>query len=179
MAKIEKLVEQAQTHLQSGEVIQEAVMGSYEAKLMGSDTVRAGVMLATDRRIVFYAKKLGGFDLESFPYGSISSFEQSKSMMGHQIKFFASGNTINLKWINDAEALAAFVKILRHQQAAPVAPAPNLEAAIIRTSAPSAPTPSSSDVVFDQLRQLGQLRDAGIVTPEEFEAKKTELLARL
>jgi hypothetical protein len=29
------------------------------------------------------------------------------------------------------------------------------------------------------LEKLGQLRDAGILTPEEFAAKKTELLNRL
>jgi hypothetical protein len=33
--------------------------------------------------------------------------------------------------------------------------------------------------VFDQLRKLAELRDAGIVTAEEFDAKKTELLSRL
>ncbi|WP_246458932.1 SHOCT domain-containing protein [Streptomyces himalayensis] len=32
---------------------------------------------------------------------------------------------------------------------------------------------------MDLLRQLGELRDAGIVTPEEFEAKKADLLRRL
>lgn len=31
----------------------------------------------------------------------------------------------------------------------------------------------------DRLRQLGELRDGGIITNEEFEAKKAELLARL
>lgn len=32
---------------------------------------------------------------------------------------------------------------------------------------------------LEQLKQLAELRDAGIVTTEEFEAKKTELLDRL
>jgi hypothetical protein len=41
--------------------------------------------------------------------------------------------------------------------------------------APAAPT---TDVI-SQLRQLGELRDAGIVTPEEFESKKAEMLGRL
>lgn len=54
-------------------------------------------MLATDQRVVFYAKKLGGYDLESFSYGNISSFEQSKTMMGYQVSFFASGNKVRLK----------------------------------------------------------------------------------
>ena len=35
---------------------------------MGTDSVRKGSFIATDRRILFYAKKMGGYDLESFPY---------------------------------------------------------------------------------------------------------------
>ncbi|MEH0110633.1 DUF4429 domain-containing protein [Tersicoccus sp. MR15.9] len=38
--------------------------------------------------------------------------------------------------------------------------------------------PAQPDVT-DQLAKLAQLRDSGVVTPEEFEAKKTELLGRL
>jgi hypothetical protein len=60
---------------------------------MGSSTVRSGIFLATDRRLIFYAKKMGGYDFESFPYANVSSFEQSKGMMGHSMRFFASGNT--------------------------------------------------------------------------------------
>ena len=56
-----------------------AVQGTYETKMMGSDTVRTGILLATPNRLVFYAKKLGGYDLESFGYDKVSSFEQSKS----------------------------------------------------------------------------------------------------
>jgi hypothetical protein len=33
--------------------------------------------------------------------------------------------------------------------------------------------------VFDQIRRLGELRDAGLITPDEFEAKKVDLLSRL
>jgi hypothetical protein len=33
--------------------------------------------------------------------------------------------------------------------------------------------------LYEQLAKLGQLRDAGVLTPEEFEGKKAELLSRL
>jgi hypothetical protein len=36
-----------------------------------------------------------------------------------------------------------------------------------------------SQQIIDLLRQLGELRDAGVVTAEEFEAKKQDLLGRL
>jgi Short C-terminal domain len=33
--------------------------------------------------------------------------------------------------------------------------------------------------VLEQLRKLGELRDSGVISPEEFEAKKAELLKRV
>lgn len=56
------------------------------------------------------------------------------------------------------------------RQAAPVAPAPAPAAA-----APAAPT-ADFDTKLSQLRQLGELRDAGILTEAEFEIKKAEIL---
>ncbi len=58
---------------------------------------------------------------------------------------------------------------------APVAPAP---------AAPVAPAPvddvsDRTDDVADALNSLGELRDQGLITPEEFDAKKRELLDRL
>ncbi len=49
---------------------------------------------------------------------------------------------------------------------------------ISSTVASSSPTPALPDIP-DQLRKLAELRDAGILTNEEFEAKKAELLARM
>lgn len=51
------------------------------------------------------------------------------------------------------------------------------------TPAPIAPEPASATPVgssiMDQIAQLGQLHDAGILTDEEFAAKKADLLAKL
>jgi hypothetical protein len=35
-----------------------------------------------------------------------------------------------------------------------------------------------TEIVIDQIRKLAALRDEGILTEEEFSAKKTELLSR-
>ena len=45
-------------------------------------------------------------------------------------------------------------------------------------SAPPAATAPLADVP-DQIRKLGELRDAGLLTPQEFDAKKAELLGRM
>ena len=54
------------------------------------------------------------------------------------------------------------------QAAAPAAPAP--------AAAPAAPV-SDIDAKLARLKQLGELRDAGILTETEFEAKKAAVLA--
>lgn len=172
MAKAEKLLDQARPHLEPDETVRAAVMGAYEAKVMGSDSIRNGVLIATDRRVVFYAKKLGGFDLESFPYGNISSFEHGKSMMGHQVAFHASGNKVNVKWLQPPNEFAAFLDVVKQaMNAKHIAPAPPAVPAVASVAPPTD--------VMSLLKQLGELRDAGVVTSEEFEAKKAELLSRI
>src|SRR5579862_8953482 len=55
--------------------------------------------------------------------------------------------------------------------AAPPAPAP---------AAPPAPAPAASAVpITEQIKKIAELRDMGILSPEEFEAKKKELLSRM
>lgn len=44
---------------------------------------------------------------------------------------------------------------------------------------PEQPAGSAAPNPIDQLRRLAELRDAGVVTPDEFEAKKVEMLSRL
>jgi hypothetical protein len=36
-----------------------------------------------------------------------------------------------------------------------------------------------ADMIFDQIRKLAELHQEGILTDDEFSAKKTELLSRL
>jgi hypothetical protein len=44
-------------------------------------------------------------------------------------------------------------------------------------AAPAAPAPASSESVVDQLTKLGELRDRGILTDEEFAQQKAKILA--
>lgn len=50
-----------------------------------------------------------------------------------------------------------------------------------RTAAPPPPPPVSAEKpdVLEQLSKLAALRDAGVVTEDEFAAKKAELLSRM
>jgi len=161
MAKIDRLTKQVQEHLDADEEILAVVLGSYEIKIFGRDSVRKGIFAATNRRLVFYAKKLTGYEFEVFPYSNISSFEAGKNMMGHTLSFFASGNKAKMKWIRygDVSRLYEYVSSQIGKQ--------------------SAPAQATQVDVADQIKKLAELRDQGILTEEEFTAKKKDLLARL
>jgi hypothetical protein len=66
-------------------------------------------------------------------------------------------------------------------EALPNASTSSVQAAPVQTAqlhAQTAPNPAQNEV-FAQLRSLGELRDAGVSSGEEFESKKSELLARV
>ncbi len=164
MAGTERMVRRAEEHLEPGEQVLAAVMGAYETTRLGFEAVRNGLLLATDRRVVMFGKRRGGFELESFPYDHISSFEQGRTVMGSTIRMFASGNTVDMKWINDRRAMTDLVGVVKAHMG-------------------KAPTPSGAGSVapdvLEQIRKLGELRDAGLLTDSEFQRSKAQLLSRL
>ncbi|HEX5827577.1 MAG TPA: PH domain-containing protein [Candidatus Limnocylindrales bacterium] len=62
---------------------------------------------------------------------------------------------------------------------APAVPAPAPVAAPAPAPPPAPDRVDTTDEVSAALTRLGELRDQGLITPEEFEAKKQELLARI
>jgi Bacterial PH domain len=111
--KIEKLKLKAQEHLDDDEEVIATVMGVYESTTLGEKAIRNGIFLATNKRIVFYAKRTFGYDLETFPYSNISSIEVSKKFLGHTITFYASGNKVSMKWIQQGD-IDTFLKYTRN-----------------------------------------------------------------
>ena len=165
MATIDRIIKKATEHLDADEEILASVMGAYEMQIMGKNSVRTGVFLATDRRLVFFTKKLTGFDMESFPYDKISSVEAGKSLMGRKVTFFASGNKAAIKWINEGD-VDAFIATVREKSES-------------KTAAVSRSPASVTESIPDQIRKLAALRDEGIVSDTEFEQKKAELFSRM
>ncbi|PNA90521.1 hypothetical protein C1X27_27340, partial [Pseudomonas sp. MPR-AND1B] len=72
--------------------------------------LKEGIFVATNKRLVFFGKKMFGYNLETFPYSNISSIEIAKEFMGHKIAFFASGNKVGMKWIQQGD----IEKFLQH-----------------------------------------------------------------
>lgn len=95
MAKIEKLVEDSKKHLVNDEKIITYIYGTVLSKMA------TGVFLVTDKRIVFYAKKIFGFDLDVYTYSKISSVEVSNEMNVYYITLSGSGTDVKIKTVSD------------------------------------------------------------------------------
>jgi hypothetical protein len=111
----------------------------------------------------------GGFeDVEVIPTKSISSVQVKRGAWYHDVTVYASGNTIVLSV--DAAAAEQLRGLIMNQVAGGSSspPAPS----------PAAPQPAAPSIV-EQIKQLGELRDAGLISAQEFEAKKADLLARM
>ena len=158
-------MEKSKEHLEPGEEIITGVKGAYGTKRLGQDTVRNGIFLATDKRIIFFAKKLAGYDLEVFPYSTISSIEMGKGIMGHKITFFASGNKAAMKWIKEGN-IQEFINEVKGRIG-------------VKEGGGGGPIPTVEDDVLSQIKKLAELKDQGILSEEEFEAKKKELLEKM
>lgn len=163
--------------------------------------ITAGIMTA-GVSLLATGVKGGKHETEMIPIKNITSVVTKRDgMMNSIVQVITAGNTLEMR-ISHSEAAKVkdVVQRLMHgehvdplnadafnstgqpaasaappaPQAAPQFPPPGVPA----QAAPAAPPAAQQDVIA-ALAQLGSLRDAGILTPEEFEAKKTELLSRI
>lgn len=159
--KQQKQIDRAAEVLQPGEVVLDVTTGMIEVTRMGSKTSRKGAILVTDRRVILYTKKMGGYQMYDHVYGLLTAIDYKKGMMYGSITLAASGAETRVSQIpkEDVERIA---KAMReriaefHEQGQPGADAP-VNAA-------------------DEIRKFSELHDAGILTDDEFTAKKKQLL---
>ncbi len=109
----------------------------------------------------------GPEDLEIIPTKSISSVQVKRGPWYHDVTVYASGNTIVLSV--DA-AQAETLRGLIMQQ---------LLGASSHPPAPASPAQPTGDDIIGQIKKLGELRDAGLITADDYESKKNDLLGRL
>lgn len=142
-------------HLWEGETCEMVLKGTY-----GGGN---GILALTNQRIMFLKEGIINSKSEDFPLKNVSSIQFKKGTLFGSITIFASGNKAeigNLDKVNGQD----FVDEVR-QRISAVASSP-----VNAPPAPTAPDP------LDQLKKLAELRDAGVLTPEEFAVQKTKIL---
>ncbi len=144
-------------HLFEGETVRYIAQGTYEHD--------QGILVLTDVRLLFLFHGVMRQRKEDFPLRLISSVQTKSGWGTGEMKVFVSGNSASISGIvkSDLEPLADAVRQgMAVQHAAP----------------PTAPSAASADDPYEALRKLASLRDAGVLTEEEFETKKQDLLGR-
>jgi hypothetical protein len=132
--------------------------GQYESK--------QGLIALTTERLFFFEKSLLGQEtIEEFSLKSITSLETGKKMTGERLVVHASGNSNEIKGMFHGQA-DEIVRQFRRLKAEQEAPAPV-----------TAPPPGDDPIA--QLEKLAKLRDQGVISAEEFDRKKAELMDRI
>jgi hypothetical protein len=116
---------------------------------------KQGIVALTDHRLFFYR---GSFreSVEEFGLGSIRSLEVGKDTTGERLVIHASGDRAEITQMRPGQA-DELTRAFRALELRPSDPAD----------------------ARDLIRMLDELRDAGVLTAEEFDAKKAALLDRL
>jgi hypothetical protein len=132
--------------------------GQYESK--------QGLVVLTNERLFFFEKSLMGQEtVEEFSLNAITSLETGKKMTGERLVVHVSGNRSEIKGMFHGQAdeiVREFRKLKTGRESPPVA------TASAQTNDPLA-----------QLEKLASLRDSGVISAEEFDLKKAELLERI
>ena len=125
-----------------------------------------GALVLTTERLVFFDQAYKAQDVVEFNLDAIQSLGVSKRTTGETISIAISGRDAEITNVRhgEGEALVAAYREVRDARRAPAAPLPHA-------------VPAES--ITDQLRKLGELHQAGILTDDEFTAKKADLLDRM
>lgn len=134
-------------YLWEGEQVSHLAGGMY-----GSGT---GLVVLTDRRMMFVRDGWMSQTTEDFPFEKISSVQWSAGLMLGKITIYASGNQAVIDQVQKPDG-KAIVDALNNAMAKGPAPVP---------AAPQASVSAGSVSSFDLLKEL---RNRGVMSPEEF-----------
>ena len=131
-----------------------------------------GVLFLTDKRVFFNYSALGTFSSDSISLDEIRSVNYyGNGLTGSHIQIHGL--------IKSYDFLVTYKKKITQLIAQEFETAINnykaQQAAQSINPQPNAPQPD----ITDQIEKLAQLRDKGILTEEEFQTKKTDLLSRM
>lgn len=155
-----------QDHVWPGETVERMAIGFYAGG--------QGLVVMTDKRLIFLKEGMISSTLEDFPFDKITSIQWSSGMLSGKILIFLSGNKGEITNVDktDGKAMAddirARISRLGHEPASQMpmqSPAPSVEVSKLSP--------------LELMQQLEQMKAAGFLTDEEYVNKRAEILSRM
>lgn len=131
------------------EVVKKACSGAYKLDI--------GLLVATNKRVIFISKSLFSLKVEDFAYDKITSTQYSTGMIFGDIIIYAAGNKAKIKDIDkhDAKDMAEFIRAF---------------------------ISNNSESEFDltkEIEKLAKLKEQGAINDDEFTQLKAKLIAKI
>lgn len=120
-----------------------------------------GVLVSTNKRLIFINKSILSLRVEDFSYDKITSIQYSKGLFSGNMEIYASGNR-------------ALITEIKKDQVGPFAE--YVRAKITETSTRESTTINDP---LKKLKQIKDMRDADLIDQTEYDAKKKELLSKM
>ena len=156
-----QIVADARQALLPGEAILDATGGMVDVHRHGGKQARRGSLVVTDQRVFLFTKRVGGFDVQDFAYGMLTGCNYSTGAGFSIIELVAAGDRAMVTQVLKEEAKRVG-PLIQNQMAVAVSPADDKQ-------------PSAAE----QLATLDQLRRTNLITVDEFQATRAEILHRL
>ena len=176
-------------HGRAEKALQQTLVSGETVMCQVTGIARSQALVLTDQRAIiikvgFRAGQTLGGKTTSFEYRNITNVEVRTGMMTGVFQLGMAGMPVqeSAYWgkgkQDDAWKTPNTLPIAKRQVAEFQRVAGIVRERMTAAHAPAA-TPASPADPMQQLRQLGELRDAGVLTAEEFESKKQEILRRV
>ena len=155
-----------QEHIWPGETVERMATGTYGGGL--------GLLVMTDKRLIFLKEGMLSSTLEDFPFDKIASIQWSTGMLSGKIQIFLSGNKGEITNVEktDGKAIAEAVRARISNLAVP-------HPAAHPPSTPPPPEPPVAQSPLELMQQLEQMKNAGLISEDEYAAKKADILSRM
>jgi hypothetical protein len=162
--------------IEDDEKVIAVIYGAEEKKEDGKKTdfwggvFNEGILIATDRKVIYATRHItsGSINADEFIYASIKGVQKKKSSGGYiTINIISVDDQVyGLRFGGDGKELSVAAKeFVNHVNK-------------MISGGGSQVAPAGDDIPT-QLKKLADLKDLSIITEEEFEAKKKELLAKM
>ncbi|WLD92645.1 PH domain-containing protein [Alkalihalobacillus sp. AL-G] len=151
-----KLLKELDQYIDDSEHIVDTTYGFYEGK--------HGIIAATSTRLIYLSKGMfSGLRIVDMPYSKIKSIEYNIKRSDGILEIFGLGEEREFTSIYGSylDNLPKFVKTIQNQ---------------INGQAGSSSGKSKSSDKYTQLEKIAKLKEAGVLTEEEFEEEKRKLL---